>query len=310
MSLSKTQISQLYVSIFNRASEKSGSENWLNSGYNTDSIAMANAMLATDAAKAYFGSSLDSDAAFVEHIYANTLNKGGTDVDAEGKAGWVEFLETGASRGEMVALMIEAIKEYQVDGAKYDTADQATKDAAQQFENRVKVSDYTADTLQTIEIDEIDSILSFEHALKVTSNTDTATAALTKVEDYAILNNTTASYTITNGTLVNSGYSDIILKDFGFNVDGFITAEGQTASFVMSGTIEQGFSVTADGVTDYIPGFDFPDVVIHASEVYYFDNYLPTHSYVDIPDVSGEMNMEVLFITTVGTFTDQTHITF
>jgi len=181
--MTKTQISELYVSIFNRASEKSGSENWLNSGYNTDVNAMANAMLDTAAAKTYFGSSLDSNAAFVEHIYANTLNKGGATVDVAGKAGWVEFLETGSSRGEMVALMIEAIKEYEVGGAKYATADQATKDAAQQFVNRVEVSDYTADTLETIAVEDIDSTLSFGSALTVTADAATVATAKTAVNE-------------------------------------------------------------------------------------------------------------------------------
>lgn len=197
MALTKTQISELYVSIFNRASEKSGSSNWLNSGYNTDATTMANAMLETDAAKEYFGTSLDSNAAFVEHIYANTLNKGGADVDAAGKAGWVEFLETGATRGEMVAKMIEAIKEYQVGGAKYETADQATKDAAQQFENRVKVSDYTADTLETIAVSEIDSTLSFGGALIVTADPDTVKAAEKSVQALTIDGDT---FTLTTGT--------------------------------------------------------------------------------------------------------------
>lgn len=210
MALTKTQISELYVSIFNRASEKSGSQNWLNSGYNTDATTMANAMLATDAAKTYFGTSLDSNAAFVEHIYANTLNKGGADVDAAGKAGWVEFLETGKSRGEMVAKMIEAIKEYQVGGSKYATANQATKDAAQQFANRVEVSDYTADTLETIAVSEIDSTLSFGGALIVTANPTTVTTAKNSVQALTIDGKT---FTLTTGvdTITGTEFNDLII---------------------------------------------------------------------------------------------------
>ncbi|MGB3751206.1 MAG: hypothetical protein WA945_06525, partial [Arcobacteraceae bacterium] len=198
--MTKTQISELYVSIFNRASEKSGSENWLNSGYNTDATAMANAMLDTDAAKEYFGASLDSDAAFVEHIYANTLNKAGADVDAAGKAGWVEFLETGSSRGEMVTLLIEAVKEYEVGGSKYDDADQATKDAAQQFANRVEVSDYTAETLDTIAVEDIDSTLSFDGALDVTADDATVAAAEAKVAAAANPEVEGSTYELTAGT--------------------------------------------------------------------------------------------------------------
>lgn len=210
MALTKTQISELYVSIFNRASEKSGSQNWLNSGYNTDAKTMANAMLATDAAKTYFGTSLDSNAAFVEHIYANTLNKGGATVDAAGKAGWVEFLETGKSKGEMVAKMIEAIKEYQVGGAKYATADQTTKDAAQQFANRVEVSDYTADTLETIAVSDINSTLSFSSALTVTANPATVETAKKSVQALTI-DGTTFSLTAsaTGDTFIGTEKSDL-----------------------------------------------------------------------------------------------------
>lgn len=208
MALTKTQISELYVSIFNRASEKSGSQNWLNSGYNTDATTMANAMLATDAAKTYFGTSLDSNAAFVEHIYANTLNKGGADVDAAGKAGWVEFLETGKSRGEMVAKMIEAIKEYQVGGSKYATANQATKDAAQQFANRVEVSDYTADTLATIAVSDINSTLSFSSALTVTANPATVETAKKSVQALTI-DGTTFSLTTGTDSFVGTAKNDL-----------------------------------------------------------------------------------------------------
>lgn len=222
MALTKTQISELYVSIFNRASEKSGSQNWLNSGYNTDAKTMANAMLATDAAKTYFGTSLVSDAAFVEHIYANTLNKGGATVDAAGKAGWVEFLKTGASRGEMVAKMIEAIKEYQVGGAKYATADQTTKDAAQQFANRVDVSDYTADNLETIAVSEIDSTLSFSSALTVTSDAATVITAKKSVQDLAIDGKT---FTLT------SGADNITGTTSNDKVDGLISAIGTSTTF-------------------------------------------------------------------------------
>lgn len=215
MALTKTQISELYVSIFNRASEKSGSQNWLNSGYNTDAIAMANKMLEEDAAIEYFGTSLLTDKAFVDHIYKNTLNKG-EGVDEAGKAVWVEFLATGASRGEMVVEMIKNIKDYQVGGAKYATADQVTKDAAQQFANRVEVSDYTADTLETIAVSEIDSTLSFSSALTVTANPATIDSAKAAV-DAANPANVGKTFTLTNSatpdTLIGTSRNDTFTGD-------------------------------------------------------------------------------------------------
>lgn len=248
MALTKTQVSELYVSIFNRASEKSGSQNWLNSGYNTDATTMANAMLATDAAKTYFGTSLDSDAAFVEHIYANTLNKGGATVDAAGKAGWVEFLATGKSRGEMVAKMIEAIKEYQVGGAKYATADQATKDAAQQFDNRVKVSDYTADTLETIAVSEIDSKLSFSSALTVTAKPATIDSAKATI-DATNPANVGKTFTLTTGTdvLIGTAKND--------------TFTGTTTTYANADRVVDSSSTDNDTYTLSINANATPDVI-------------------------------------------------
>lgn len=235
MALTKTQISELYVSIFNRASEKSGSQNWLNSGYNTDATAMANAMLATDAAKEYFGTSLVSDAAFVEHIYANTLNKGGADVDAAGKAGWVEFLATGASRGEMVVKMIEAIKEYQVGGSKYATADQATKNAAQQFANRVDVSDYTADTLETIAVSEINSTLSFSSALNVTYDAATVTTAKAAVAKAAEPVGSSFVLTTTQDNKIGTDGNDTFYAYASQNVNGATTNTLSTGDMIDGG---------------------------------------------------------------------------
>lgn len=234
MVLTKTQVSELYVSIFNRASEKSGSQNWLNSGYNTDATAMANAMLATDDAKEYFGTSLLTDKAFVDHIYKNTLNKG-EGVDEAGKAVWVEFLQTGASRGEMVVKMIEAIKEYQVGGSKYATADQATKNAAQQFANRVDVSDYTADTLETIAVSEINSTLSFSSALNVTYDAATVTTAKAAVAKAAEPVGSSFVLTTTQDNKIGTDGNDTFYAYASQNVNGATTNTLSTGDMIDGG---------------------------------------------------------------------------
>ncbi|MFA5670715.1 MAG: hypothetical protein WC967_15880, partial [Balneolaceae bacterium] len=54
---------------------------------------------------------------------------------------------------------------------------------AQQFVNRVEVSDYTADTLETIAVEDIDSTLSFGSALTVTADAATVAAAKTAVNE-------------------------------------------------------------------------------------------------------------------------------
>ena len=71
--LTQTQVSQLYVSIFGRASEGEGNTYWQTT--QDDMVVAADTMLATGAAKDYFGATLDDDQAFIEFIYENTLGK-------------------------------------------------------------------------------------------------------------------------------------------------------------------------------------------------------------------------------------------
>ncbi len=96
--LTRTQVSELYVTIFGRASEGEGNTYWQSQ---PDMATAAAAMLDTPAAKNYFGSSLDTDQAFIEHIYINTLNKTMAN-DPTGIAYWVGMLNAGSTRGEVV----------------------------------------------------------------------------------------------------------------------------------------------------------------------------------------------------------------
>ena len=145
VTLTKTEISQLYVALFGRASEEEGNWYWQTIGL--DMTAVANAMLETDAAKNYFGSSLNSDQAFIEYIYLNTLNKAPTD-DPSGIAYWVGELQKGKSRGYVVATLVGVIKDYAPGGPYYNPDDAATVAAYNQFTNRVEVSDYMADMVE------------------------------------------------------------------------------------------------------------------------------------------------------------------
>ena len=75
MALTKTQVSQLYIAIFGRASEGEGNTYWQTSDYSTKMTRTAEIMLSIDAAKTYFGSTLNNNQTFIEHIYLNTLGK-------------------------------------------------------------------------------------------------------------------------------------------------------------------------------------------------------------------------------------------
>jgi hypothetical protein len=143
--LSKTEVSQLYVSIFGRASEGGGNSYWQVHS-NMANANAANAMLDTQAVKDYFGVNLNTNQAFIEHIYLNTLNKTIAD-DFDGISYWVGMLDAGTSRGEAVAALVGAIKNYAPDGPYYDPNDAATVAAYNQFMHRVAVSDYMADNV-------------------------------------------------------------------------------------------------------------------------------------------------------------------
>lgn len=133
MALTQTQVSQLYVSIFGRASEGEGNSYWQQ---DQDSmVAAAAVMLNTEPAKDYFGETLDDNQAFIEHIYLNTLGKT-VDDDAEGIGYWVGELEGGKSKADVIVALINAAQDPANAGPAQD-----------QFNNKVLVSNYTADTI-------------------------------------------------------------------------------------------------------------------------------------------------------------------
>ncbi|MCB2183978.1 MAG: DUF4214 domain-containing protein [Desulfobulbaceae bacterium] len=192
MALTQTQVSQLYVSIFGRASEGDGNTYWQTD--QADIVSTANVMLATDAASTYFGSSLDTDAAFVAHIYTNTLGKAYAD-DPDGQDYWVAELAAGKSRGEMVAALI--------------TAAQATENAGNaqdQFNNKVAVSDYCADNIATF----TDSATFTAYISSVTYDSSTVTAAQTTIDADVPVSGTTFTLTTAADTIIGTSDNDLV----------------------------------------------------------------------------------------------------
>ena len=147
--LTQTEVSQLYVAILGRASEGEGNTYWQTDPSSTSMTVTANVMLNTEAAAAYFGLTLDDNQSFIEHIYINTLAKT-YEEDPEGVDYWVGMLDTGASRGFVVAALISAIGDYAPEGTSYDPLDLATISAYNRFTNRVEISDYMADRVEKL----------------------------------------------------------------------------------------------------------------------------------------------------------------
>lgn len=268
MALTQTQVSQLYVSIFGRASEGEGNTYWQTNA--TDMATAATQMLATDDAIAYFGSSLDSDLAFVTHIYLNTLNKTYAD-DATGIDYWVAELASGVARGTVVANLAAAVNDYAT------STDPVTLAAYNQFTNRVTVSNYMADTVQEAPADYATSTRfasSGTTGLVVTSDAATvesaqlavgdivapsytlAAAATSVTEGNSVVFTVTTSHAVSTDTVVNyqiqgvavAGGTATPVADLGV-LNGTLTiAAGAT-----TGTIT--LTPSSDSVTEGYEGF-------------------------------------------------------
>lgn len=104
------------------------------------------------------------------------------DDDPEGIGFWVGQLEGGATRGEVVASLVEVIDSYAPGGINYDPDDAATVAAYNQFNNRVEVSNYMADTVEETPEDYATST-AFDGDLVVTDDPATVTAGRQSVED-------------------------------------------------------------------------------------------------------------------------------
>ena len=217
MALTQTKISMLYVAIFNRASEGEGNKFWQDKGSMNE---VATAMLDTDAAKGYFGTNIDTNQAFIEHIYLNTLGKTVTD-DAAGIKYWVDLLEAGKSRGEVIEGLVNAATDRANAG-----------DAQDQFNNRVAVSDHMAETVEKAPTDyETSTVFATTgtEGLVVTNDTATVTSAdavidgmiATKGEDFAL---TTEKDTITgtDGDDTITGVISSLSSDKTLNTDDTI----------------------------------------------------------------------------------------
>lgn len=132
--LSQTQVSELYVLLFNMASEGDGNEYWQGVSEEHDTTTLIDHMLFASSEHGVLVDGLGSRE-FVETLYQNAY---GRTADEDGIAYWTEQLETGAlNKGGVVWNILEALKEEQTDLVAL---------ANQQiFNNRVEVSNYFAD---------------------------------------------------------------------------------------------------------------------------------------------------------------------
>ena len=165
MAVTQAQVAQLYVALFNRAPEGAGFNAWVNAGANTTIARMANDMLSSPAAVAYFNGSIDHDRDFVEMLYKNILGKDYSQ-DPDGINAWVKHLQLGNSRGDTVAKLFEV--------ATSAIAKAADPVAAKVFENKTAISQYMAEKIADIPADQsgaYDYSL-FQDIIATTNNTN------------------------------------------------------------------------------------------------------------------------------------------
>lgn len=144
MAVTKAQVAQLYVALFNRAPEGAGLNAWVSAGVFRDQAQTADAMLQSPAIAAYFNGSIDTNRGYVENIYKNILGKDYSQ-DPDGINAWVRHLELGHSRGETLVTLFQV--------ARSPEAIAADPTAAAVFANKTAIAAYMAEKITDIESD-------------------------------------------------------------------------------------------------------------------------------------------------------------
>lgn len=247
MALTQTEVSQLYVSLFGRASEGDGNTYWQANA--PDMVSSADAMLNTDAAKEYFGDTINDNQKFIEFIYLNTLGKTYAE-DKEGIDYWVAQLEAGKSQGTVSVELITAAQ---------DPANAG--DAQDQFNNKVGVSNDAADKIPAFTT--IAAFTSYIADVDNTAESVTAATALVDADVVAVpgetfalttaadlITGTANDDTITGYVGTNSAMGN--LMDTFQSVDVIDGGAGNDTLSVSSDTANANIGATINNVEDIV----------------------------------------------------------
>ena len=199
MAVTQAQVAQLYVALFNRAPEGAGFNAWVAAGANKTQAQLAQLMLESPAALAYYGNTIDTDKGYIETIYKNILGKDYSQ-DPNGIDSWVLHLQLGHSRGETLVKLFEV--------ATSALAKAADPVAAKIFENKTALSAYMAEKIPNIQTD---SLGNYDYAIfQEIIRTTTATNFDEQKAKIDALASATV-HTLTNGaeTLTGSAGVDI-----------------------------------------------------------------------------------------------------
>lgn len=280
MALTKTQVSQLYVAIFNRASDGEGNTYWQTAGESM--IAVAENLIAHPDAVAYFGDALNNNEAFIKAIYSNTFDR---EADAEGLAYWLEMLDGGMAKGELVAHMV--------------TSALATPEQA--LINKVAVSDYAADHIASATVDEVASFI--DMIADVTADDATIAQGTAKVDAYeptqppVVVDGETYSLSATKDVLTGTDKNDLFEATVSQNALGQQTNELGTGDNLKGGAgvdtldamIETAVSLSGTPAVITPTTESVENVILHA-EISDLTNATDT-VVIDAKNMNGVLNL-------------------
>jgi len=131
----RTQVSQLYVSLFGRAPDGEGLGFWVNQLDNGQTLAqVAQSMYNVPAARAYYPAFATNEE-IVAIFYQNVLGRA-VGTDTQGQAFWVaEMNKSGATKGSVIATMLYTV-------ANYTGTDAAGVTSKALFNNKVDVAQF------------------------------------------------------------------------------------------------------------------------------------------------------------------------
>ncbi len=177
MAVTKAQVAQLYVALFNRAPEGAGLNAWTAAGATQTLAQVADQMLAAPAVQAYFNGRIDSNVGYVENIYKNILGKDLT-TDSAGINAWASELDRGVTRGEVLDRLFKT--------ATSAEAIAADPTAAAVFANKTAIAAYMAEKVPNISQDGSGNYAyeQFKNIIETTNSTNLA-AQKAKVDQIA-----------------------------------------------------------------------------------------------------------------------------
>ena len=251
MAVTQAQVAQLYVALFNRAPEGAGFNAWVAAGANKTQAQLAQLMLESPAALAYYGNTIDSDRGYIETIYKNILGKDYTQ-DPNGIDSWVLHLQLGHSRGETLVKLFEV--------ATSDIAKAADPVAAKIFENKTAISAYMAEKIPNIQTDSSGNYDYgiFQEIIRTTTatNLDEQKAKIDALANATVhtLNNTTETLTGSAGVDIYSAVVSSFADKNTLGVEDKI--DGGAGNDMLNVKIDDSFTGFTTGYAKNIEGLN------------------------------------------------------